>query len=693
MLCIKQTLNYIFFFIQSVYSKLSCGKPKYRHYLHSPHRPIRQAPFKQWSEDNLKLACRAVVDHGWTIRKASEEFGVPRSTLFDRVNGRIQFGARSGPARYLSDQEEKELVRFLMGCAKLGFARTRKQVLALVRVAVARKRGKDPDEVCVTMGWWNSFRKRHPQLTVRSASRLAYNRAVAQDPEIIVRYFDLLEETLRENGLLNESTRIFNCDESGFPLDHKPAKVISQRGLKDLGVATSGDKAQLTLLACVSAAGYVLPPLIIFDRKRLKAEHTEGEIPGTLYGLSKNGWIDSEIFEEWFERLFLTHIPPVRPVLLLLDGHSSHYQPSVIRKAANNGVVVFCLPPHTTHISQPLDKTCFSPLKAAWHQECHLYMVNNPGKLINRYNFNQLFSRAWSKAMNPSTVISGFRSTGVCPFDKHAIKLPNVDEEEEEDLDDLSEETGLAFIPLLSPAPRKRHSQVTSPPRFSSPLSLMYSPAGMVFTKDEMEHFKLRWDSGYHLKHDQRYNQWVEIYHPDHSMRPRRDDHESFPPFPGYSSETPPVAQSSPVSSEGENPTSILSSLLVLPDAPSKIRKEKKGGIARVLTSKENLELLETKEREKREKEEEKKKRKEIRERKAQERKEKEKQQKEKRECKAREKEEREKQQKKIQGRKARKKEESQQDQKLENEEMRAKPPEEPVHTSKMHVQVPGNQT
>ena len=37
---------------------------------------------------------------------------------------------------------------------------------------------------------------------------------------------------------------------------------------------------------------------------------------------------------------------------------------------------------------------------------------------------------------------------------------------------------------------------------------------------------------------------------------------------------------------------------------PPKIRKEKKGGIARVLTSKENLELLETKEREKREKEE-----------------------------------------------------------------------------------------
>ena len=151
----------------------------------------------------------------------------------------------------------------------------------------------------------------------------------------------------------------------GFPLAHKPGKVISQRGLKDLGVATSSDKAQLTVLACACASGYTLPPLVIFDRKRLKPEHTVGEVSGTLYGLSKNGWIDSEIFEEWFEQLFLTHVPSVRPLHLLLDGHSSHYQPSLIRKAGKNGIIVFYLPPHTTHMSQPLDKTCFSPLKAA----------------------------------------------------------------------------------------------------------------------------------------------------------------------------------------------------------------------------------------------------------------------------------------------------------------------------------------
>ena len=53
---------------------------------------------------------------------------------------------------------------FLIGCAKIGYVKTRKQVLGKIRTIVANKCGKDPDEVHVTMGWWTSFCKRHPQL-------------------------------------------------------------------------------------------------------------------------------------------------------------------------------------------------------------------------------------------------------------------------------------------------------------------------------------------------------------------------------------------------------------------------------------------------------------------------------------------------------------------------------------------------
>lgn len=108
------------------------------------------------------------------------------------------------------------------------------------------------------------------------------------------------------------------------------------------------------MLACVNAAGSSVPPMVIFDRKVLKPELTLGEVPGTLYGLTLNGWSNAEMFELWFHNHFLRYIPAVQPVILLLDGHSSHYNPATIKMAAKEQVVMFCLPPHSSHISQPL---------------------------------------------------------------------------------------------------------------------------------------------------------------------------------------------------------------------------------------------------------------------------------------------------------------------------------------------------
>ena len=80
--------------------------------------------------------------------------------------------------------------------------------------------------------------------------------------------------------------------------------------------------------------------MVIFKGERLNYEYTKGEVPGTLYGMSPNGWIDQELFSHWLSDLFLKHIPPQRPVLLLLDGHSTHFTPYAVALAAKNGVTI-----------------------------------------------------------------------------------------------------------------------------------------------------------------------------------------------------------------------------------------------------------------------------------------------------------------------------------------------------------------
>ena len=134
----------------------------------------------------------------------------------------------------------------------------------------------------------------------------------------------------------------------------------------------------MTIVACTNAAGQAIPPMVIYDAKNLNHAWTASEVPGTKYGLSDKGWINIDLFEGWLVEHFLEHAVSARPLLLLLDGHVTHYQPGVIRLARSHGVSILCLPPHTTHETQPLDCGVFAPLKAHWSLVCHDYMQKNP---------------------------------------------------------------------------------------------------------------------------------------------------------------------------------------------------------------------------------------------------------------------------------------------------------------------------
>ena len=46
-----------------------------------------------------------------------------------------------------------------------------------------------------------------------------------------------------------------------------------------------------------------------------------------------------------------------------MDGYGSYYTKEFIQYCDDNGIIPFGLPPHITHILQPLDVCCFQPLK------------------------------------------------------------------------------------------------------------------------------------------------------------------------------------------------------------------------------------------------------------------------------------------------------------------------------------------
>ena len=102
------------------------------------HSYSRPGKYKPWDDDCMQKALQAVKLDGASVRKAAMEYGVPKSTLGDRASGRVTPGVVSGPPKYLSDDEEEELVRFILGCASVGYPKTRKEILGLVQTQVAK---------------------------------------------------------------------------------------------------------------------------------------------------------------------------------------------------------------------------------------------------------------------------------------------------------------------------------------------------------------------------------------------------------------------------------------------------------------------------------------------------------------------------------------------------------------------------
>ena len=155
-------------------------------------------------------------------------FGVPTTTLYDHMTGKVSIGAQSGPKPYLTREEEEELASFLIQTSKIGYPHTKSQLFALVQQMIDNKGIR----ATVSNGWWERFVGRNPQLSLRSAVPLSMARAMATDSDVISKYFDILEDCLTQNSILDKPGIIFNCDETGLPLNPKCTKIVDKTGSK-----------------------------------------------------------------------------------------------------------------------------------------------------------------------------------------------------------------------------------------------------------------------------------------------------------------------------------------------------------------------------------------------------------------------------------------------------------------------------
>ena len=303
-----------------------------------------------------------------------------------------------------------------------GFGLNREDIMRLAFTIAERSGRSHPfHDGMAGRGWLDAFRSRHPQISLRSPQALSFCRASMASKSTIDDFFAKLGSLYGWLNLIAKPMQIYNIDETGITVVHKPGKVFSELGRKHVYSLTSGERGKThTVVVCTSASGNALP-LMIYPRKKAVPDHMKvGAVPGTLFMTSANGWINQDIYMEWF-KFFIRSIPSSRPVLLIEDGHASHIIIDVIELARKSDIHLLCLPAHTSHILQPLDIGVFQSFKRNYSKACQKYILDNPARVITSEVIASLVGKAWPHSITPLNILSGFKKSGISPLNPSEV--------------------------------------------------------------------------------------------------------------------------------------------------------------------------------------------------------------------------------------------------------------------------------
>ena len=335
------------------------------------------------------------------ILRAAKTFDVPKTTLHRRVanKNKLIHGELKGMGAMktaLPRIIELDLVKYILQMESMLFGLSMDDVRVLAFQLAESNGLQHPFNRTVRKAGWdwvNGFRKRHPTVVLRTPEATSGARARGFNSPNVNNFFDLLEARIDEHAY--PPTRIYNCDETSVTtVQTKAAKVLGLKGKRQVGCLTSAERGTLvTAEICMNAAGGYVPPMLIFPRVRIKAELMDGAPPGSVSACHKSGWMQTEIFVEWFEHL-VKHAKPTAddPILLILDGHSTHTKSlTLIDLARANHVFILCLPPHTTHRLQPLDVSFMKPLKTYLDQAITKWLRHHPGRVVTQFQLAAIF--------------------------------------------------------------------------------------------------------------------------------------------------------------------------------------------------------------------------------------------------------------------------------------------------------------
>lgn len=408
----------------------------------------------QNDQEKLKLA----IEHAKKfpnekIAVVARRFGVIRSTLDQRMKGITQDRNKAHQIDQLfTPGEEKAMQTWCEEMNEVGFPVNK---LMLREMAQFILDNRDCQHI-VGVHWPDRFLKRHPTIELNFVKYQEKTRRKAEAEVDIQRsFYRILSITIRKYKVTPNN--IWNCDEKGITMGRMTGreKVITRAGSRNSQRTITSDSSRefVTTLECCNALGEILPPFICWPGKTHRA-HMYGwggpHEDDATFTATGSGYMDNQAGLEFMEHHFIPHtswdsqtvaaetMDPKGPRfnispdsyephrILIVDGHSSHIHFSVIQKALEYNIHVLCLPPHSTHIMQPLDVGCFGVFTKAYKKELRQWMLREPHRDMTKKDFWEVLVAARNISYTVETIVAAWKSSGCFPVNRWR-GAPNAD--------------------------------------------------------------------------------------------------------------------------------------------------------------------------------------------------------------------------------------------------------------------------
>ncbi|KAF0715493.1 DDE-1 domain-containing protein [Aphis craccivora] len=94
--------------------------------------------------------------------------------------------------------------------------------------------------------------------------------------------------------------------------------------------------------------------------------------------------------------------------------------------AVKNNVTILLLPPHTSHLFQPMNLAVFKLVKSTWDQRLCNWSRHHQGQKLLKSELSKLVCEIWAD-IDIQIIKNGFRKAGIHPHNKFVIERERFD--------------------------------------------------------------------------------------------------------------------------------------------------------------------------------------------------------------------------------------------------------------------------